>query len=514
MSPETRVVADHQEQGTSEREELRRRLAALPPERRAALRRSLLGGPEKRTWPLSTGQERLWFLQRFDPDDCAYHITWPVRLRGPIDETALAAAFTAIAARHEVLRTRFVLDGDLPAQVVDEPCEVRLDRLDPVQVVDQPCEVWPDRLDPVQVVDEPRLDSASSDVEQAIAAYAGRPFDLAAAPAWRAGLLRLAADDAVLCIVLHHIVVDHWSLDVLMRELGECYRAHREGRPPLLEDLPTQYRDFAVTERRRAEEDRDHLDYWVERLAGAPPLDLPLDHPRPARWTGRGAKVGVAVPDAAVARLELLARAHRATLFMALLAAWQVTLGAAAGQDDFCVGVPVAGRDRPELAPLIGYFSTTLVARADLSGDPSFGDLLRRTRISTLKALAHAGTSLDRILGALRVPRDLSRPPLCQAMFNLTHNLPTGDLLRTELGDLAVEVYPQLDLGRARVEVSLDVYRGPEGVGGWLEFATDLFDAATAHRLADTFARVVTRAGGDPDLRLSELGAADRKFRS
>ncbi|MFI9842308.1 condensation domain-containing protein [Nonomuraea sp. NPDC051941] len=465
-----------------EREKLRRRLATLPPERRAALRRALLGGRDQRTWPLSTGQERLWFLQRFDPDDCAYHITWPVRLRGPVDENALAAAFTAIAARHEVLRTRFVLDGDLPAQVVDEPGEVRLDRLDP----------------------------ASADLGQAVAGYAGRPFDLAAAPAWRAGLLRLAADDAVLCIVLHHIVVDHWSLDVLMRELGECYCAHREGRAPLLDELPAQYRDFAAAERRRAEEGRDHLDYWTERLTGAPPLDLPLDHPRPARWTGRGAKADVAVPDADVTRLELLARAHRATPFMALLAAWQVTLGAAAAQDDFCVGVPVAGRDRPELAPLIGYFSTTLVARADLSGDPTFGELLRRTRISTMKALAHAGTSLDRILGALRVPRDLSRPPLCQAMFNLTHNLPTGDLLRTELGDLAVEVCPQPDLGRARVEVSLDVYRGPEGIGGWLEYSTDLFDAATAHRLVEAFARVVTRAGGDPSLRLSELGAAVR----
>ncbi|MFI7129374.1 condensation domain-containing protein [Nonomuraea sp. NPDC050153] len=471
---------------TAERERLLRRLATLPPERRAALRKSLLGDREERTWPLSTGQERLWFLQRFDPGDCAYHITWPVRLRGPVDETALAAAFTEIAARHEVLRTRFVLDGDLPAQVVDEPREVRLDRLDP----------------------------AASGTGQAIVGYAGRPFDLAAAPAWRAGLLRLAADDAVLCIVLHHIVVDHWSLDVLMRELGECYNAHREGRAPLLDELPAQYRDFAVAERRRAEEGRDHLDFWAGRLAGAPPLDLPLDRPRPARWTGRGAKAGVTVPDADATRLELLARAHRATPFMALLAAWQVTLGTAAGQDDFCVGVPVAGRDRPELAPLIGYFSTTLVARADLSGDPPFAELLRRTRVSTLKALAHAGTSLDRILGALRVPRDLSRPPLCQAMFNLTHNLPTGDMLRTELGDLAVEVYPQPDLGRARVEVSLDVYRGPEGIGGRLEYSTDLFDAATAHRLAEAFARVVSRAGEDPSLRLSELGAAARNLPS
>ncbi|NUP62930.1 MAG: hypothetical protein HOW71_12270 [Nonomuraea sp.] len=488
MSPEARVVAPTTpDSSTAEHGDLRARLAALPPERRAALRRALLGGREQRTWPLSTGQERLWFLQRFDPDDCAYHITWPVRLRGPLDETALASALTTIATRHEVLRTRFVVDGDLPAQVVDDPQEIHLDHLDP----------GPSGTGVA--------DGDDSGVERAVAAYAGRPFDLAAAPAWRAGVLRLADDDAVLCIVLHHIVVDHWSLDVLMRELGECYAASREGRAPALDELPAQYRDFAAAERRLAEEGRDHLDYWTDRLAGAPPLDLPLDHPRPARWTGRGAKVAVTVPDADVTALERLARAHRATLFMALLAAWQVTLGTAAGQDDFCVGVPVAGRGRPELAPMIGYFSTTLVARADLSGDPSFGELLRRTRVGTLKALAHAGTSLDRILGALRVPRDLSRPPLCQAMFNLTHNLPTGDLLRTELGGLSVEVVSQPDLGRARVEVSLDVYRGPEGIGGWLEHATDLFDAATARRLADTFARVVTRAGGDPELRVSEL---------
>lgn len=474
--------------GADEREALRRRLAALPPERRAALRQALLARGERQTWPLSTGQERLWFLQRFNPDDSAYHITWPVRLRGPIDEAGLAAAFTAIAARHETLRTRFVLNGDLPAQTVDDPREVRLDHLEPGRAEE----------------------SGSDAVGAAIVDYAGRPFDLAAAPAWRAGLLRLAPDEAVLCIVMHHIVADHWSLDVLMRELGECYAAHREGRPPRLDELPLQYRDFAAAERRRAEEGRDHLDYWTERLAGSPPLDLPLDRPRPARWTGRGAKTDVAVPPLEVDRLEGVARAHRATLFMALLAAWQVTLGTAAGQDDFCVGVPVAGRDRPELAPLIGYFSTTLVARAGLSGDPTFSELLRRTRVSTLKALAHAGTSLDRILGALHLPRDLSRPPLCQAMFNLTHHLPSADLLRTELGDLTVEVVPQPDLGRARVEVSLDLYRGPEGVGGWLEYSTDLFEPATAHRLADAFTRVVTRAGSDPDLRLSELGAFDR----
>ncbi|ACZ89542.1 condensation domain-containing protein [Streptosporangium roseum] len=452
------------------------RLAELPPERREALLGRARDRDAGRTWPLSFGQERLWFLSRFDPADTTYHTPWCVRLRGPVDADGIAAALTRVAGRHHVLRTRFRLAGDRPVQVVAPAGPVAVERRD-----------------------------VTGDPAPAVVEFVNRPFDLEAGPPLRVALMRLAGEDFILCVVLHHIVVDGWSLDVLMRELAECYAAHREGREPLLAELPTQYTDVAAEDRRRAEhEDTAHLDHWTRTLAGAPVLDLPADHPRPARWTGRGGQESLLVPDEVITRLEGVARQQRCTLFMALLAAYQVTLGLAAGQEDLCVGVPVAGRNRVELEPLIGYFATTLALRADLSGDPTFRELLKRTRLSVFRGLQHAEVPFERILGALRLPRDLSRPPLLQAMFNL-HNLPKGDLLRTEMADLAVEVYPMPPAGRTKAEISVDAWRGPEGLGGVLDYNSDLFSAGTARRLVRAFTDVVERAGTDPDLRLSDL---------
>ncbi|MFC4062857.1 condensation domain-containing protein [Planomonospora corallina] len=462
--------------GQDRRQELLRRLAALPPARREALRRAMTAAAAGGL-PLSSGQERLWFLNRFDPADSGNHILWCVRLRGPVDPGGLAAALTAVAGRHEVLRARYRMDGDRPVQSVPPPEPVVLERAD-----------------------------GGADPDGAVLALFHRPFDLEHDPPMRAALIRLEERHALLCIVLHHIAADGWSLNVLMRELGECYAAHREGRRPELPELPARYADFVAWERGQAERAGPaRLAFWTERLAGAPVLDLPADHPRPPRWTGRGGRVDLHVPDAETTRFEQVARERRSTLFMALLAAFQATLGAVARQDDFCVGVPVAGRGRTEFAPLIGYFSNTIALRADLSGDPSFRELLGRVRPATLRALQHAEEPFERILGALRLPRDLSRPPLCQAMFNLTHNLPKDDLLRTEMGDLAVEAYPPPETGRTRAEISVDLYRGPEGLGGSLEYSSDLFTAGTARRVAAAFTGLVTRAGADPDLRLSAL---------
>ncbi|MFI6507719.1 condensation domain-containing protein [Streptosporangium sp. NPDC050855] len=435
---------------------------------------------EGEVWPLSFGQERLWFLGRFDPADTTYHTPWCVRLRGPVDAGAIAAAFTRVVERHHVLRTRYRLDGDRPVQVVVPAAPV-----------------------PVESVD------VTGDPDPAVVEFVDRPFDLEHGPPLRVALLRLGEDDVLLCIVLHHIVVDGWSLDVLMREVTECYAAHREGRPPRLEELPTQYPRVAEEDRRRAESDEDasHLEYWTRTLAGVPTLDLPPDRPRPARWSGRGGQESLLVPDETITRLEEVARAARCTLFTALLAAYQVTLGGACGQDDFCVGVPVAGRDRTEIEPLIGYFATTMVMRADLSGDPTFRELLKRTRLTLFRGLQHAGTPFERILGALRLPRDLGRPPLYQAMFNL-HNLPKGHLLNTTMGDLSAEFRPVPTAGRTKAEVSVDAWRGPEGLGGVLDYSSDLFSAETARRLTRSFTGVVERAGADPDLRLSDLRGA------
>ncbi|MBG0829765.1 hypothetical protein HS041_18535 [Planomonospora sp. ID67723] len=459
------------------RQALLRRLAALPPARRESLRRAMTGASAAPGLPLSSGQERLWFLNRFDPADSSHHILWCLRLRGLIDSGGLAAAFTAVAGRHEVLRARYRMDGDRPVQIVPPPEPVVLELAD-----------------------------GGADPDAAVLALFDRPFDLERDPPMRVALIGLGERHALLCIVLHHVAADGWSLNVLMRELGECYAAHREGRRPELEELPTRYADFVAWERAQTERAGPaRLAFWTERLAGVPVLDLPADHPRPPRWTGRGGRVELRVPDAETSRFEQVARQQRSTLFMALLAAFQATLGAVAGQDDFCVGVPVAGRGRTEFAPLIGYFSNTIALRADLSGDPSFRELLGRVRPATLRALQHAEEPFERILGALRLPRDLSRPPLCQAMFNLTHNLPKDDLLRTAMGDLSVEVYPPPEAGRTRAEISVDLYRGPEGLGGSLEYSSDLFSAGTARRVAAAFTGLVTRAGVDPDLRLSGL---------
>ncbi|MGC5011955.1 condensation domain-containing protein [Streptosporangium sp. DT93] len=478
------------------------RLVRLPPERRKALLREIRrqGGndpgatAERDTsrsaarraveagegLPLSFGQERLWFLGRFYPEDTTYHTPWCVRLRGPVDADALAAAFTRVAERHHVLRTRYLLAGDSPVQVVVPAEPVPVERAD-----------------------------VTGDPDPAVVEFVNRPFDLEHDRPLRVALLRLGEDDTLLCIVLHHIVVDGWSLDVLMREVTEFYAARREGREPELEELPTQYPAVAREDRLRAErgEDASHLEHWTRTLAGAPALDIPPDRPRPARWSGRGAQESFLVPDETITRLEEVAKAARCTLFIALLSAYQVALGAASGQDDFCVGVPVAGRDRVEIEPLIGYFATTMVMRADLSGDPTFGELLKRNRLALFRGLPHAGTPFERILGALRLPRDLGRPPLYQAMFNL-HNLPKGHLLRTTMGDLSAEAHPVPPVGRTKAEVSVDAWRGPEGLGGVLDYSSDLFSAETARRLTRSFTGVVERAGADPDLRLSDLRGA------
>ncbi|WP_067171725.1 condensation domain-containing protein [Microtetraspora niveoalba] len=499
------------------REALRRRLADLPPDRREALLRSLGGRRDAeaagRAWPLSPGQERLWFLSRFDPGDTGYHTPWCVRLRGSLDADALGAAFTRIAERHEVLRTRFRMVADTPAQIVLPPSPVPVEWItvpedgaaegaavkDPVS--EDPISEGPVSEDPVS--EGPVSEGAVGEgVDRALAAFVNRPFDLENGPPLRAGLIRLGEDDALLCIVLHHIVVDGWSLDVLMRELAECYAARREGREPELEELPTQYPRHAARE--RARDHTAHLAYWTERLAGAPALGLPADRPRPPRWTGNGGREHLLLPPEDVAPLERLARETRCTSFMALLAAYQAMLGGAAGQHDFCVGVPVAGRSASELAPLIGYFGNTLALRADLSGDPTFRELLLRVREVTLSAMRHADAPFEAVLAALRVPRDISRPPLCQAMFNL-HNLPKGDLLRTSMGDLDAEHHPAPPTARTKAEISVDVWRGPEGLGGVLDYSGDLFTPATARRLADAFAHVVRLAGAEPDRRLSEL---------
>ncbi|MFI6708294.1 amino acid adenylation domain-containing protein [Nonomuraea sp. NPDC050478] len=438
------------------------RIAQLPPERRKLLLERLAGerrprAPRTGEPPaLSFAQERLWFLWSMAPDSSAYNAPAAVRLRGPLDAEALGRAVDGVVARHEILRTRYVAEGGVPAQVVDPAAPVGL---------------------PVVPVTEGEL-RRLADRECAA------PFDLEHGPVLRATLFRLAPDDHVLLLVLHHIAADGWSLPILWRELDALYRG---------QDLPAldiQYADHA--HRQRAESGGDGLDHWCGQLAGVEELALPLDRPRPPEPAHRGQLVPVRVPDDSAARLRELARRNGSTPFMVLLAAVQALLSRVTGQHDIAVGTPTAGRDRQDVAPLIGFFVNTLVVRTGTAGDPTFRELLARTKESVLNAFAHQHIPFERVVERLNPVREAGRNPLFDVMV-------TGDSdaagARPELGGLAVEPYP-CDGGGALFDLtfSLDDY-----FAGTLEYDAELFDPGTAERLAGRLAELLRQAAADPD---------------
>ncbi|MFG1810664.1 amino acid adenylation domain-containing protein [Streptomyces sp. NPDC049040] len=410
-----------------------------------------------KTGPLSFGQQRLWFLHQFDPEDPSHNTGYAYRLRGALDTGALAAAFTAVVARHGALRTRFTAEDGEPRAVVEDPSPVV-----------------------VESVDADGVGAA----ERIVAERANTPFDLAAAPPFRVTLVRLADDDHVLCVVMHHINGDGWSFNVLRDELA----AHYAGLP--LPEAPLQYGDLVP-----ATEVPADPAWWIERLAGAPDLDLPTDRPRPAERSTAGGDVRFELSSELADGVRALAKQARCTPYMVLLSAYQVLLSRHSGQQDFCVGTPAAGRGRPELERVIGFLSTTMVLRCDLAGDPSFSDLLRATRRNVLAALAHPEVPFEQLVGALGVERDLSRTPLYQAMFALH----THGSVSEPLPGLDAEPFP-LGWHSARCDLSLDLYEQPDGsMVASLIHSTDLFDRGTARAMADRFVHLLGSVVATPE---------------
>ncbi|MBG0821564.1 amino acid adenylation domain-containing protein [Planomonospora sp. ID91781] len=417
--------------------------------------------------PLSHGQQRLWFLHRFDPGDPSYNTSYVYRLKGFLDKAALAAAFTAVAARHESLRTRFrEVDGE-PVAVVEPPAPVVVHRL------------------------------AARDEQEArdlVASLTNTAFDLTAAPPFRVTLIELGPDDHVLCVVVHHINSDGWSLNVLRAEVAAHYGSR--GAAPL-PALPLQYGEHA-RERRWTDDD---LRWWTARLAGVPPLDLPADRPRPARRSWAGDALGFRIGPERAAAIAALARRARCTPYMVLFAAYQVLLARHTGQDDFCVGTPSAGRDRVELEPMIGFLSSTLPVRCDMSGDPSFTELLRRTRRSVLDALARQDVPFERLVSELDVPRDLGRTPVFQTMFALHTHGEDAD----PLPGLAAVPFPN-GWHPARHDLSVDVAPAPDGaLDGTVIYSTELFDRETVVMLVERFQELLASAVAEPDLPVGAL---------
>ncbi|HEU4562015.1 MAG TPA: condensation domain-containing protein, partial [Longimicrobium sp.] len=353
------------------------------------------------TLPLSFAQERLWFLDRLEPGSAVYNMPVAWRLGGVLDGAALEHALGEIVRRHEVLRTTFMeVDGS------------------PVQAV-APFGGFTLRVDDLSGLGEADREAA---LGRRASEEARHPFDLSVGPLFRAALLRLGAEDHVLLLSMHHIVSDGWSMGVLFRELSALYAADREGGASPLAELPLQYADYAVWQREQlaGEVLERQLAYWRARLAAAPELlELPTDRPRPPVQTYRGATVPVNFSPELLERLRALGRSEGATLYMTLLGAFQVLLSKYAGSEDVVVGSPIAGRTRKEVEELIGFFVNTLVLRTDLSGDPSFREVLRRARGVTLGAYEHQEVPFERLVAELQPERSLSHSPLFQVMFAL-----------------------------------------------------------------------------------------------
>ncbi len=441
--------------------------------------------------PLSFAQERLWFLDQLEPGLAAYNVPAALELAGPLQPAALAGALCHLARRHETLRTRYAESDGRGVQVIDGDAPL-----------------------PLPVVDLAALagskDRAEAESRRLLAAESARPFDLARGPVARALLLRLAPQRHHLLLAAHHIAVDGWSLEVLVREAAALYEAAVAEPPsPLasLPPLPVQYADFACWQRRWLAGDTlaAEVAHWRQRLEDgsgrAPaPLDLPADRPRPALQSFRGAHIPLALPGDLSAAVADLARRLGATPFMTLLAAFQALLGRLAHRDDIVVGTPVANRRQAEVEGLVGFFVNTLPIAVDLSGAPSFEAVLARVRESALAAYTHQELPFERLVDELGVPRDLSRPPLVQVAFTLQQAAPAllaaaGVALRP----LAVEV------PLAKLDLTLSLAALPGGYAGAVEICADLFDRATGHRYASQFLTLLAAAAADPARPLADL---------
>ncbi len=440
--------------------------------------------------PLSFTQERLWFIHQLDPRSAAYNIARAVRLRGAFDLPALEAAFTELVRRHEILRTTFrVVDGE-PRQFPAPPAPFH------VAVLDLP------GADAGSAVQAERLAQAYGLVELA----AREPFNLERGPLLRATVIRLDAYDQVLLLSMHHIISDAWSMSVLGRELTTLYRAARLGLPADLPELKIQYADFAVWQRAwlQGEVLEKELTYWRQKLAGATPLELPLDHPRPNIQTYRGA-IQVADLDPAVLQaLRQVSQQASATLSMALLAAFQMLLQRYSGQDDVAVGLPIANRRWLETEELIGAFVNTLVLRTDLSGEPSFRELLGRVRQASLEAYAHQDMPFAKLVAEINPERSLNHTPLVQVVFNHL-NVPIPDSRYDEVESDDVE----LDRGAAQFDLTLTVIDLSQNEQLLVEYNTDLFKAGTITRLLRHYASLLGAAAANPNRPITILPLLD-----
>jgi natural product biosynthesis luciferase-like monooxygenase protein/amino acid adenylation domain-containing protein len=450
-------------------------------EKRALLAELLKTESRTKTYPLSFAQQRLWFLDQLGPGSIAYNVSAAVRLEGSLDLSALEQSFNKIIRRHETLRTTFALAGDQPVQVVVPELKLTL-----------------------AIEELVHLEQSEREAEalRITKAEFRRPFDLKTGPLLRARVLRLGQDEHLILFTLHHIVSDEWSRGVLVGEMATLYEACLSGRPARLPELPIQYGDYAVWQRKylQGEVLEQHVAYWTEQLSGLPVLELPADRPRPAVHSFRGANYVFELSSDLSDKLKRLSQGQNATLFMTLMAAWQALLHRYTGQLEIVVGTPVANRQRVELENLIGFFVNTLALRTDVSGDPSFRELLLRVREVALEAYAHQDLPFEKVVEELQPVRDLSRNPLVQVVLVLQDST-MKSLQLPGLSITAVEVPAET----TRFDLELHISEQNSGLRASLIYSTELFVDDTIARMAAHFERLLEGIVADPEQRLSQL---------
>lgn len=441
------------------------------------------------TFPLSFTQQRQWFMEQLAPD-AVYNMPQALRLIGQVDVGVLERAFSMILQRHDALRTTFqVVDGQ-PVQVVGEGASWTLPIID---LRDRPA------------------DEYEAELRRQMDSEARFHFDIVHGPLWRMLLIRLTDTEQILIVTLHHIIADGWSMGVALRELTTLYAALTAGKPVDLPALPIQYVDFAVWQRQwLAESDASSTSslqrqraFWKQQLADAPALlELPTDRPRPPVQTFTGAIVTFALSPAQTAALRSLSEREGVTLFMTMLSAFQALLYRYAGQDDLCIGTPVANRTHPELEGLIGLFINTLVLRTSLAGNPTWCELVQRVRQVALDAFANQELPLEKLVEELHPERDLSYSPLFQVLFVHNEETATG----VEIPGLSIDALPSHS-GTAQFDLSLYLSESRDQLQGFFEYNTDLFDAMTIEQMAHHFVALLEQIVAHPDAVLDTLVA-------
>ncbi len=432
--------------------------------------------------PLSYSQLRLWFLQQIVPESPSYNIPLALRLRGSIDMRTLEESLRAVVSRHRVLSARITIEQSEPIQHSSDVTELGIKTID-------------------LTGQEPSAREKLA--AELLEAESRMPFDLSAGPLLRATIARLAPDDHLLLITLHHIAADGWSVGIFYSEMIVLYQAFLNGEPSPLPPLPYQYFDFATWHRQSISGERlsQLVEEWKQELEGAPPvLEFPADWSRPVVQTFKGDTVQFPIANDLLERLTILANSERASLYMVLYAAFSAFLFRMTGQRDLCIGSPVANRDRLELERLIGPFANTLVLRSRIGAQTSFRQFLRKCREHILDAHSHAEVPFERLVEVLGVERDTSRNPLVQVLFNFQ----SSSTPAKKIEGLTIEAI-QVSTATSKFDLSLSVMKAPEACIGTFEYSSDLFDVRTIDRFVGRFVTLLGSIAANPDSTVEEL---------